>query len=163
MQRQISARALMPPPRPLSAIRNQPANRNQSVKKLPVSTSSNTSYSTSSVSSQSRGVSNARTDHNSNLSSNSDAHKPRRKRRPKKKKQVCSPLHLLQFGFCIFSQIISHFAVWIGFSNACFRLLLPWFTRNRRTTHSLQFSHFNNILRFRFSYQQSEWYWCDYS
>ncbi|KAH7661386.1 rRNA-processing protein Efg1 protein [Dioscorea alata] len=94
-QRQISARVLMPPPRPLSAIRNQPANRNQSVKKLPVSTSSNTSYSTSSASSQSRGVSNARTDHNSNLSSNSDAHKPRRKRRPKKKKQVCSPLLLL--------------------------------------------------------------------
>ncbi|KAJ0982421.1 hypothetical protein J5N97_010676 [Dioscorea zingiberensis] len=81
-QRQISARALMPPPRPLTA------NRNRSVERRPVSTSSNTSYSRSSTSSQSRGISNARTDHHSNLSSNSDAHKPRRKRRPKKKKQA---------------------------------------------------------------------------
>lgn len=81
-QRQIPARILMPPPRAL------PLSRNRSAEKIEGPTSSNTSNSRSGPSFNRRGSLNSRTDHNSNLSSNSDAHKPRRKRRPKKKKQV---------------------------------------------------------------------------
>lgn len=90
MQKQMSARVLMPPPRALPS-------RNRSVEKIEVSTSSNTSNSRSGPSTNNWGSLNSRVDHNSNLSSNSDAHKPRRKRRPKKKKQVW--LNLL-FNFC---------------------------------------------------------------
>ncbi|XP_020271162.1 rRNA-processing protein EFG1-like [Asparagus officinalis] len=81
-QRQMSARVLMPPPRAL------PSSRNRSLDKIEVSTSSNTSNSRSGPSHRNHGSLKSRTDHNSNLSSNSDAHKPRRKRRPKKKKQA---------------------------------------------------------------------------
>ncbi|KAK1314910.1 hypothetical protein QJS10_CPA06g01843 [Acorus calamus] len=87
-QRQVSARALMPPPRALNnSFRN--FNRAQprfSSSSMELSTSSNTSQSRNG--SFSRNFGSSRTDHGSNLSSNSDAHKPRRKRRPKKKKQA---------------------------------------------------------------------------
>jgi hypothetical protein len=96
-QRQISARALMPPPRPSthrvstsgrSQSRFGPSSsKNKSIQRAEMSTSSNTSNSRSGTSYQSRSFSNSKTGHSSNLSSNSDAHKPRRKRRPKKKKQ----------------------------------------------------------------------------
>ncbi|XP_040999714.1 rRNA-processing protein EFG1 isoform X2 [Juglans microcarpa x Juglans regia] len=94
---QISARALMPPPRP--AITTAPSSghsqsrfgpsssKNKSIQRTEMSTSSNTSTSRSGSDFKLRGSSNSRTGHSSNLSSNSDAHKPRRKRRPKKKKQ----------------------------------------------------------------------------
>lgn len=82
MQRQMSARILMPPPRAL------PSSRNHSAKKFEVSTCRNTSNGRSGAPLKSRGSLNSRADHSSNLSSNSDARKPRRKRRPKKKKQV---------------------------------------------------------------------------
>ncbi|KAM3708105.1 hypothetical protein ACB098_02G075200 [Castanea mollissima] len=96
-QRQISARALMPPPRPAtnsvstsgrSQSRFGPSSsKNKSIQRAEMSTSSNTSNSRSGSSYKSRSFSNSKTGHSSNLSSNSDAHKPRRKRRPKKKKQ----------------------------------------------------------------------------
>lgn len=96
-QRQISARALMPPPRPSSnfrssSIRSQsrfgPSSSKSSSKRIAeVYTSSNTSSSRSETSFKARGSSNSGAAQSSNLSSNSDAHKPRRKRRPKKKKQ----------------------------------------------------------------------------
>ncbi|XP_062168463.1 rRNA-processing protein EFG1 isoform X1 [Alnus glutinosa] len=96
-QRQVSARVLMPPPRPAtitasSSSRSQSrfgpsSSKNKSTQRAEMSTSSNTSNSRSCSSFKSRGSSNSKTGHSSNLSSNSDAHKPRRKRRPKKKKQ----------------------------------------------------------------------------
>ncbi|KAB2599738.1 rRNA-processing protein EFG1-like [Pyrus ussuriensis x Pyrus communis] len=112
-QRQISARALMPPPRPSSNSRSSSvhaqsrfgpsSSKNSSKKPAEMTTSSNTSNSrsgtsfntsnsnTSSSRSETsfkdRGSSNSTAGQSSNLSSNSDAHKPRRKRRPKKKKQ----------------------------------------------------------------------------
>ncbi|KAJ6816344.1 rRNA-processing protein EFG1-like [Iris pallida] len=103
-QRQMSARVLMPPPRPLPLSRNRSigtstssytshsrsgtSSRN-SRQLIETSTSSYTSNSRSGTSSRNSWQSmNSHTDHNSNLSSNSDAHKPRRKRRPKKKKQA---------------------------------------------------------------------------
>ncbi|XP_017612963.1 rRNA-processing protein EFG1-like isoform X2 [Gossypium arboreum] len=72
-QRQVSARALMPPPRPSS---NSFSNS--------VHAKSN---SRSGSSFKAGGSSNSKTGNSSNLSSNSDARKPRRKRRPKKRKQ----------------------------------------------------------------------------
>lgn len=96
-QRQNSARALMPPPRPStntfpSSIRSQSrfgssSRKNSSIQRAEMSISSNTANSRSESSFRARGSSNTTTGHSSNLSSNSDAHKPRRKRRPKKKKQ----------------------------------------------------------------------------
>ncbi|XP_030543485.1 rRNA-processing protein EFG1 isoform X2 [Rhodamnia argentea] len=93
---QVSARALMPPPRPSNKSFSasvhgksrfgSTSNTNLSVQRAEVSTSSNTSNSRS-RSFHARGSSNSRTGLSSNLSSNSDARKPRRKRRPKKKKQ----------------------------------------------------------------------------
>ncbi|XP_030543484.1 rRNA-processing protein EFG1 isoform X1 [Rhodamnia argentea] len=95
-QSQVSARALMPPPRPSNKSFSasvhgksrfgSTSNTNLSVQRAEVSTSSNTSNSRS-RSFHARGSSNSRTGLSSNLSSNSDARKPRRKRRPKKKKQ----------------------------------------------------------------------------
>ncbi|WCJ23915.1 hypothetical protein M5689_005912 [Euphorbia peplus] len=111
-QRQMSARALMPPPGPSKNSKlksdtrsrfgasssksswSQKAEISSSSKsswtrKSEISSSSNTSSSRSGSSSfkpGGGGSSNAKTG-SSNLSSNSDAHKPRRKRRPKKKKQ----------------------------------------------------------------------------
>ncbi|CAN6551736.1 unnamed protein product [Malus baccata var. baccata] len=112
-QRQISARALMPPPRPSSNSHSSSvcaqsrfgpsSSKNSSKRPAEMTTSSNTSNSrsgtsfntsnsnTSSSRSETsfkdRGSSNSTAGQSSNLSSNSDAHKPRRKRRPKKKKQ----------------------------------------------------------------------------
>ncbi|XP_062108215.1 rRNA-processing protein EFG1 [Humulus lupulus] len=96
-QRHISARALMPPPRPSTksfsnSVRGKSkfapsSSKNFSTHRGDVSTSSATSNSLSGSSFKSRGSSNSGTTQGSNLSSNSDAHKPRRKRRPKKKKQ----------------------------------------------------------------------------
>lgn len=98
MQRQISARALMPPPRPTKSFSSSAQARSKAGSSLrksstnhraEFSTSSNTSGSRSG-SFKARGSSNSHTGQSSNISSNSDAHKPRRKRRPKKKKQqVC--------------------------------------------------------------------------
>ncbi|XP_061339017.1 rRNA-processing protein EFG1-like isoform X1 [Gastrolobium bilobum] len=89
-QRQISARALMPPPRPsnkkLSRFGSS-SGQNSSTHRSEISTSSNTSNSKSSSDFKVRGPSRSGTGHGSSLSSNSDAHKPRRKRRPKKKKK----------------------------------------------------------------------------
>ncbi|KHG05422.1 rRNA-processing EFG1 [Gossypium arboreum] len=93
-QRQVSARALMPPPRPSS---NSFSNS--------VHAKSN---SRSGSSFKAGGSSNSKTGNSSNLSSNSDARKPRRKRRPKKRKQqllwweidschcACPVFHLLE-------------------------------------------------------------------
>ncbi|KAM1171995.1 hypothetical protein ACFX2I_022150 [Malus domestica] len=107
-QRQISARALMPPPRPSSnshpsSVRAQSRfgpssskNSSKSITEMATSsdtsnsrsgTSINTSSGRSGTSFKARGSSNSTAGQSSNLSSNSDAHKPRRKRRPKKKKQ----------------------------------------------------------------------------
>ncbi|XP_015573505.1 rRNA-processing protein EFG1 isoform X1 [Ricinus communis] len=96
-QRQMSARALMPPPRPSNNSRSNSVHTRSrfgaSSSKKPwmqrseISTSSNTSSSISGSSFKAGESSNTRTGHSSNLSSNSDARKPRRKRRPKKKKQ----------------------------------------------------------------------------
>ncbi|KAJ7954798.1 rRNA-processing protein EFG1 [Quillaja saponaria] len=97
-QRQISARALMPPPRPSnksSSVRarsrfGSSSSQNSSMHRAELSTSSNTSNSRSRPSFKAREASHSKTGHGSNLSSNSDAHKPRRKRRPKKKKKQAS-------------------------------------------------------------------------
>ncbi|KAK9287973.1 hypothetical protein L1049_016418 [Liquidambar formosana] len=96
-QRQISARALMRPPRPSTNSFSSTIHAHSrfgcsssntlSLQRAEISTSSNTSNSRSESSFENRGSSNSRTGHSSILSSNSDAHKPRRKRRPKKKKQ----------------------------------------------------------------------------
>ncbi|KAJ4722582.1 rRNA-processing protein EFG1 [Melia azedarach] len=96
-QRQNSARALMPPPRPSTSAFSYSiqshsrfgtsSSKNSSIPRAEMSTSSNTSNSRSEPSFRGGRSSNSRTGHSSNLSSNSDAHKPRRKRRPKKKKQ----------------------------------------------------------------------------
>ncbi|MED6143744.1 hypothetical protein PIB30_008691 [Stylosanthes scabra] len=87
-QRQISARALMPPPRPSNKKLSRfgsTSGQNSSRPRSDISTSSNTSNSKSSSDFRARGPSS--TGQGSSLSSNSDAHKPRRKRRPKKKKK----------------------------------------------------------------------------
>ncbi|XP_022974416.1 rRNA-processing protein EFG1 isoform X1 [Cucurbita maxima] len=95
-RQQISARALMPPPRPTKSFpssaqaRSKPGSslrKFSTNRRAEVSSSSNTSSSRSGSSFKVRGSSNSQTGHSSNISSNSDAHKPRRKRRPKKKKQ----------------------------------------------------------------------------
>ncbi|GAU25852.1 hypothetical protein TSUD_31170, partial [Trifolium subterraneum] len=115
-QRQISARALMPPPRPSNKLSRfgSSSGQNSFKQRSQISTSRNISNSKSSsdfrlrepsrsdfrVREPSRsGTGNGsslssnsdshkpQTGHGSSLSSNSDAHKPRRKRRPKKKKQ----------------------------------------------------------------------------
>ncbi|XP_017412359.1 rRNA-processing protein EFG1 isoform X2 [Vigna angularis] len=87
---QISARALMPPPRPsnmkLSRFGSS-SGQHSSIQRSDISTSSNSSNSKSSSDFKVRGPSRSGTGHGSSLSSNSDAHKPRRKRRPKKKKK----------------------------------------------------------------------------
>ncbi|TYJ17613.1 hypothetical protein E1A91_A09G063700v1 [Gossypium mustelinum] len=95
-QKQVSARDLMPPPRPSSnSFSNfvraksrfgSSSSRNSSIRRTEMSTSSHTSKSSSS-SFKAGESSNSKTGNNSNLSSNSDARKPRRKRRPKKRKQ----------------------------------------------------------------------------
>ncbi|XP_027366206.1 rRNA-processing protein EFG1-like isoform X3 [Abrus precatorius] len=90
---QISARALMPPPRPSNKMLSRfgsSSGQNSSVQRSEISTSSNTSNSKSSSDFKIRGPSRSGTGHGSSLSSNSDAHKPRRKRRPKKKKKQLS-------------------------------------------------------------------------
>ncbi|MQL92524.1 hypothetical protein Taro_025145, partial [Colocasia esculenta] len=97
-QRQVSARALMPPPRPFkhsskysghgSRSMSSSSRRNQSFGKMELSTTSSNTSNSRSGPSKNWGSSSARADNSSNLSSNSDARKPRRKRRPKKKKQV---------------------------------------------------------------------------
>ncbi|XP_038877105.1 rRNA-processing protein efg1-like isoform X2 [Benincasa hispida] len=93
---QISARVLMPPPRPTKSFSSSAQARSKAGSSLrksstnhraEFSTSSNTSGSRSGSSFKVRGSSNSHTGQSSNISSNSDAHKPRRKRRPKKKKQ----------------------------------------------------------------------------
>ncbi|GMH19977.1 hypothetical protein Nepgr_021818 [Nepenthes gracilis] len=96
-QRQISARALMPPPRPSSdSLRNSAhcslrtgrlSSNNPFMQRAALSTSSSISKSGSTSSSSDRRFSNSGAGQSSNLSSNSDARKPRRKRRPKKRKQ----------------------------------------------------------------------------
>ncbi|KAK4388245.1 hypothetical protein Sango_2431100 [Sesamum angolense] len=96
IQRQISARALMPPPGPSgkpfsSSAKNKSRFAGSSSKKpynrAEISTSSNTSSSIGRSSFRKRGPMDSTTGNSGNLSSNSDARKPRRKRRPKKKKQ----------------------------------------------------------------------------
>ncbi|TYI70378.1 hypothetical protein E1A91_D08G217400v1 [Gossypium mustelinum] len=87
-QKQVSARALMPPPRPSSnSFSNSvhaksrfgsSSSRNSSIRRTKMSTSSNTSKSSSS-SFKAGESSNSKTGNNSNLSSNFDARKPRRK------------------------------------------------------------------------------------
>ncbi|XP_031398951.1 rRNA-processing protein EFG1 [Punica granatum] len=97
-QRQTSARALMPPPRPSNkSVSNSfrgksrfgpSSSRNSSSNQADVSTSASNTSNSRGISFNARESSNSRIGgHASNLSSNSDAHKPRRKRRPKKKKQ----------------------------------------------------------------------------
>lgn len=93
-QRQISARALMPPPRPSNksfsgSFKDKRFGGSTSKKsaswKSDFSTSSNTSNSTGF---RRRGEAlDPQTGNSDNVSSYSDARKPRRKRRPKKKKQ----------------------------------------------------------------------------
>ncbi|XP_057960221.1 rRNA-processing protein EFG1 isoform X2 [Malania oleifera] len=95
-QTQVSARALMPPPRPSTSSfpssnhvqsRFGSSSKKSSIRRVEISTSSNASSGRSGSSFKDRGSSISRGGHSSNVSSNSDAHKPRRKRRPKKKKQ----------------------------------------------------------------------------
>ncbi|GLU08093.1 hypothetical protein SLE2022_250190 [Rubroshorea leprosula] len=96
-QRQISARELMPPPRPSANSLQSTVNaqsrfasssrKNSAMRRAEMPSSSNTSNSRSSSSFKLGGSSNSKTGPSSNLSSGSDARKPRRKRRPKKKKQ----------------------------------------------------------------------------
>ncbi|KAH6768515.1 rRNA-processing EFG1-like protein [Perilla frutescens var. hirtella] len=95
-QRQISARALMPPPGPsrkpiASSIKNKSrfaGSNKKPYNRAEISTSSNTSSSIDRPISRKRGpVDSTTTGNNGSLSSNSDARKPRRKRRPKKKNQ----------------------------------------------------------------------------
>ncbi|PIM98546.1 hypothetical protein CDL12_28973 [Handroanthus impetiginosus] len=97
-QRQISARALMPPPgpsgKPFSSSHKNKSRFTGSSSKNPynraeISTSSTTSSSIG-RSFRKRGPVDSTTGNSGNLSSNSDARKPRRKRRPKKKKQQAS-------------------------------------------------------------------------
>ncbi|CAN4091201.1 unnamed protein product [Withania somnifera] len=94
-QRQISARALMPPPRPSSKSFSHSANKKSrfggsTSKKSSfrdMSTSSNTSDSINRSTFRKGTPADSLTGKSGNISSNSDARKPRRKRRPKKKKQ----------------------------------------------------------------------------
>ncbi|KAL6519965.1 hypothetical protein OROMI_032859 [Orobanche minor] len=95
-QKQISARALMPPPGPSgksfsSSVKNKPRFAGNTGKgsysRGEISTSSNTSSSFGGSSFRKRGPMGSTTGNSENQSSNSDARKPRRKRRPKKKKQ----------------------------------------------------------------------------
>ncbi|CAL5208162.1 unnamed protein product [Lathyrus oleraceus] len=87
-QRQISARTLMPPPRPSNKMSRfgSSSGQNSSKQRSEFSKFNNTSNNKSSSDFRVRGRSG--TSHGSSISSNSDAHKPRRKRRPKKKKQA---------------------------------------------------------------------------
>ncbi|XP_022760218.1 rRNA-processing protein efg1-like isoform X2 [Durio zibethinus] len=104
-QRQVSARALMLPPRPSAnsfsnSVRaksrfGSSSSRNSSVQRAEMSTSSNTSNSRSGSSFEAGGSSNSKTGNGSNLSSNSDACRPWRKRRPKKRKQQIDSLDTL--------------------------------------------------------------------
>lgn len=91
---QISARALMPPPRPSNksfsgSLKDKRFGGSTSKKsaswKSDFSTSSNTSNNSTGF--RRRGALDPQTGNSDNLSSISDARKPRRKRRPKKKKQ----------------------------------------------------------------------------
>ncbi|KAF3778071.1 rRNA-processing protein [Nymphaea thermarum] len=88
-QKQIAARALMPPPRSRSANGSSflcSSSKDASLEKVVTPSSSNDLHSRNRPSST--GASwKTTTGNSSNLSSNSDAHKPRRKRRPKKKKK----------------------------------------------------------------------------
>ncbi|GFP86081.1 hypothetical protein PHJA_000752000 [Phtheirospermum japonicum] len=94
-QRQISARALMPPPGPSgkpfsSSLNNKPRFAAGPSGKKPMynrGEMSTTSSNTSSSSFRKRGPMGSTTGNSGNQSSNSDARKPKRKRRPKKKKQ----------------------------------------------------------------------------
>ncbi|KAK6161469.1 hypothetical protein DH2020_004850 [Rehmannia glutinosa] len=95
-QRQISARALMPPPGPSgkpfsTSLKNKSrfagSSGKKSYNKAEISTSSNTSSSIGRSSFRKRGPMDSTTGNSGNQSSNSDARKPKRKRRPKKKKQ----------------------------------------------------------------------------
>ncbi|KAL3649049.1 hypothetical protein CASFOL_005452 [Castilleja foliolosa] len=95
-QRQISARALMPPPGPSgkpfsSSLNNKPRFAAGPSGKKPMYNRgeiSTTSSNTSSSSFRKRGPMGSTTGNSGNQSSNSDARKPKRKRRPKKKKQL---------------------------------------------------------------------------
>lgn len=95
MQKQISARTLMPPPRPSSKSFSHSANKKSrfggsTSKKSSfrdMSTSSNTSDSINRSTFRKGRPADSLTGNNGSISSNSDARKPRRKRRPKKKKQ----------------------------------------------------------------------------
>ncbi|KAK4258070.1 hypothetical protein QN277_007575 [Acacia crassicarpa] len=99
---QISARALMPPPR----TSNKLSGSLSAQTRHEISTSSNTSNSRSSSDFKARGSSKSGTGHGSNLSSNSDAHKPRRKRRPrKKKKQILKDIKDALQGGIIFLNV----------------------------------------------------------
>ncbi|CAN1841271.1 rRNA-processing protein efg1 [Linum perenne] len=96
-QRQISARALMPPPRPsnnssANSVRGRSrfgasSSTNTGRQRSEISTSSNSSSGKSGSSFKVGISSNARTGHSSNVSSGSDAQKPRKKRKRRKKKQ----------------------------------------------------------------------------
>ncbi|CAN1128911.1 rRNA-processing protein efg1 [Linum perenne] len=94
---QISARALMPPPRPsnnssANSVRGRSrfgasSSTNTGRQRSEISTSSNSSSGKSGSSFKVGISSNARTGHSSNVSSGSDAQKPRKKRKRRKKKQ----------------------------------------------------------------------------
>ncbi|KAK9053487.1 hypothetical protein SSX86_030121 [Deinandra increscens subsp. villosa] len=88
-QRNISARALMPPPRASTAVHSKSRyGHNRSFyNRSDVSSSSNTSTSVDRPSYRNHRRPLESGNSGSNLSSNSDARKPKRKRRPKKKKQ----------------------------------------------------------------------------
>lgn len=118
----MSARALMPPPRPsnnllYNSVHAQSrfgasSSKNSWRQRAEISTSSNTSSSRSGSSFKAGGSSSTRTGHSSNLSSNSDAHKPRRKRRPKKKKQqVCTCDQLFPFQLSLSLSLVFFTAI----------------------------------------------------
>lgn len=88
-QKQVSARSLMPPPRPMKpstsrANTRAPSNK-PSTSRANTWAPSNTSNNRNISYSSDRGLSNSQTGQSSNISSNSEPSKRRRKRRPKKK------------------------------------------------------------------------------
>lgn len=129
IQRQISARALMPPPRPSKKSFSGSSNDRRfggsssrkskpTLRKPEMSTSSNTSNS---IGHRKRGLSDPQTGNSDNISCNSDARKPRRKRRPKKKKQQVRHASSATHQFTQYSIVFCH----------CSTCILKWHWADR--------------------------------
>ncbi|PNX73799.1 hypothetical protein L195_g029705 [Trifolium pratense] len=163
-QRQISARALMPPPRPSNKLSRfgSSSGQNSSKQRSQFSTSRNISNSKSSsdfrVREPSRsGTGNGsslssnsdshkpQTGHGSSLSSNSDAHKPRRKRRPKKKKQQLRLWPLNDFNLdnsCMMAKLRIAMAFGLASSHSFKNLTVTCYLDGSRSAVDLQGASF---------------------